>query len=105
MQLYMLEPPFKIFYTFVRKTFSSCRLKFPGENCRQIHEKSKASVWRNLSTGMAPEQPARQPFYENYTTLELHNVKLYCNFSRGCQLVKIIASKHVTGHSRLHKLP
>ena len=35
MQLHVLEPLFKIFYTFASKNFSSCRLKFPGRNCRQ----------------------------------------------------------------------
>ena len=41
MQLHALEPLFKIFYTFVSKKFSSCQLKFPGKNCRQLYEKSK----------------------------------------------------------------
>ena len=64
MQLHALEPPFKIVYTFVGKKFSSCRLKFPGENCRQIHEKSKASVRRNLSTGMSPKNFQNSRFTE-----------------------------------------
>ena len=92
MQLHALEPPFKMFYTFVGKKFSSCRLKFPGENCKQIHEKSKASVWRNVSTGMVPKICQNSRFKEI----------IYCNFSRDCLLVKM-ASKHLTGHSRLHK--
>ena len=41
---------FRMFYTFGCKNFSSCRLKIPGKNCRQIYLKSKVSVWRNLST-------------------------------------------------------
>ena len=39
---------FKIFYKFVCENF-------PGKNCRQLHGKSKASVWRNLSTVTAPK--------------------------------------------------
>ena len=77
MQLHALEPPFKIFYTFVGKKFSSCRLKFPWENCRQIHEKSKASVWRNFKHRNGPKNLSEQPFYGNYTTLESH-IKWYC---------------------------
>ena len=42
MQLHALEPPYKIFYTFVCKNFSSRRLQFPGKNCNQIYGKSKA---------------------------------------------------------------
>ena len=48
MQLYALEPLFKIFYTFACK-------RFPGKNCRQICGKSEASVWRNLSVVTAPK--------------------------------------------------
>ena len=55
MQLQALEQLFKIFDTFVCKNFSSCRLKFPGKNCRQIYGKSKASVWRNLRTVAATQ--------------------------------------------------
>ena len=40
MQLHVLEPLFKFFYTFVCKKFSSCQLKFPGKNYRQLYEKS-----------------------------------------------------------------
>ena len=85
MQLHALVPLFKIFYTFVSKNFSSCRLKFPGKNCRQIYGKSKASVWRNLSTATAPKQNpllcsfslhfiffSEQPFYGNQSTLDSH---------------------------------
>ena len=59
-----------------------------GENYRQIYRKSKASLWRNLSTGM-PLNFFRiilcfvalvynwyffseQPFYGNYSTLDSH---------------------------------
>ena len=55
MQLHVLEPLLKIFYTFVGENFSSCRLKFPGKNCRHIYRKSKASVSRNLTTVTAPQ--------------------------------------------------
>ena len=58
MQLHVLEPVFKILYLFVCKNFSSCPLKFPWKNCTQTYRKSKASVvsvWRNLSSGMAPK--------------------------------------------------
>ena len=54
MQLHVLEQLFKIYRTFVYKNFSSCRLTFPGKNCRQIYGNSKAIVWGNLSTGTAP---------------------------------------------------
>ena len=50
MQLHVLEPLGKLFYTFVCEHFSSCRLKFPGENCRQIYGEFKARVWGTLST-------------------------------------------------------
>ena len=62
MQLQALEPLFKIFYTFVCKNFSSCRLKFPEKNCGQIYGKSKASVWRNLSTVTAPKNLSVKSF-------------------------------------------
>ena len=64
---------------------SFCRLKFPGKNCRQIYRKSKASVWRNLSTGFVSRILCcvaliykslffrEQPFYENYWTLDSHS--------------------------------
>ena len=55
MQLQALEPLFKILYTFVCKKLSSCRLKFPGKNCRQIYGKSKASIWRSLGTVTDPK--------------------------------------------------
>ena len=41
MHLHVLEPLFKMFNIFVCKNVSSCRLKFPGKNCRQIYGKSK----------------------------------------------------------------
>ena len=31
MQLHALQPLFKIFYIFVCKNFSACRLQFPGK--------------------------------------------------------------------------
>ena len=46
---------FKIFHTLVYTHFSFCRLKFPRKNCIQIDGKSKASVWRNLSSVTAPK--------------------------------------------------
>ena len=82
-----LEPPFKIFYTFVCKNISSCCLKFPGKNCRWIYEKTRASDWRNLSTVPAPKICffpllcsfslqfvffSEQPFYGNNSTLDSH---------------------------------
>ena len=58
------------------------------ENYRQIYGKSKASLWRNLSTGTPPnffqDNPllcsfslqliffSEQPFYGNYSTLDSH---------------------------------
>ena len=72
MQLHVLEPLFKIFYTFVGKNFSSCRLKFPGKNCRHIYRKSKASVSRNLSTVTAPQN------------LLVKSLAVQLQFRRGC---------------------
>ena len=47
-----LEPLFKIFYAFVCKNFSGCRLKFPGkiankyvENLKQASGEIQAQVW------------------------------------------------------------
>ena len=81
--LEVLEPLFKIFYTFVCKK--------SGEKYRQIYEKSKESLWRNLSTGTPPNFFrtilcfvalvafslqliffSEQPFYRNYSTLDSH---------------------------------
>ena len=56
------------------------------ENYRQIYGKSKANLWRNLSTGTPPDNPcfcsfslqliffSEQPFYDygNYSTLDSH---------------------------------
>ena len=58
------------------------------ENYRQIYGKSKASLWRNLSTGTPPKFfntilcfvalslqlifLSEQPFYGNYSTLDSH---------------------------------
>ena len=47
MQLYALEPLFKIFDTLACK-------RFPGKIADKICGKSEASVWRNLSTVTAP---------------------------------------------------
>ena len=41
MQLHALVPLFEILYTHVCKNFSSCGLKFPGKNCRQIYGNQK----------------------------------------------------------------
>ena len=115
MQLHVLV--FKMVCTFVCKKFSSCRQKIPRKNCRQIYGKSKAGVWRNLSTVMAPKFVSNilccvALFYNSivfFRTAVLRKLfdirisyKLY-NFLSGCLLVKM-ASKTVTSsilpHSR-----
>ena len=74
-------------YSAVHKNFSSCRLKFPMKNCRQMSGKSKASDRTNLGTSAAPLIVStilcsvkftilylfsEQPFYENHPTLDSH---------------------------------
>ena len=61
MQLHALAPLLKIFHTLACKTFSSCRLKFPGKNCRHIYGKSEASVWRNLTPVTASKICKKNP--------------------------------------------
>ena len=113
MQLNVLEPLFKIFYTFVCKNCFSCRLKFPGKNCRQIYGKSKASIWRNLSTVTAATKIVSRIlccvalvynsyiyifFFQKSRFTEIVDIRSsyrHCNFSRGCLLFKM-ASKTVT---------
>ena len=117
MQLNVLEPLFKIFYTFVCKNCFSCRLKFPGKNCRQIYGKSKASIWRNLSTVTAATKICQQnPLLRSFSLqfiyiyiyiffffqksrfteiVDIRSLYKHCNFSRGCLLFKM-ASKTVT---------
>ena len=55
MQLHALDPPYKIFYTFVCKNFSSCRLQFPGKNCYQIYGKSKAKCLEKFKHMYGPK--------------------------------------------------
>ena len=84
-------------------TFLFLRLKFPGKNCRQIDGKSKASVWRNLSTVTAPkicQQTAllcfallciffkNSRFCGNYWTPDSHT-NTVISHARGCLLVKV----------------
>ena len=115
MQLNVVEPLFKIFYTFVCKNCFSCRLKFPGKNCRQIYGKSKASIWRNLSTVTAAtkicqQNPLLRSFSLQYIYIYIYifffrkavlrklstlDPRTNCNFSRGCLFFKM-ASKTVT---------
>ena len=46
---------FEIFYTFVCKNFSCCWLKLGKVADQIIYRKSKASDWRNLTTGIEPK--------------------------------------------------
>ena len=46
---------FEIFYTFVCKNFSFCRLKLGKVADKIIYGKSKASNWRNWTTGIEPK--------------------------------------------------
>ena len=57
------------------------------KNYRQIYGKSKASLWRNLSTGKPPK------FFR--TIRHIRFSYKHCNFSRVCLLVKMV-SKTVT---------
>ena len=84
------------------------------ENYRQIYGKSKASLWRNLSTG-TPQNFLGQSFalqlqftidifFRTAVLRKLFDIRFsykHCNFSRICLLVKM-ASKTVTRsiHSR-----
>ena len=115
MQLHALV--FKMVCTFFCKKFSSLRQKIPGKNCRRIYGKSKAGLWRNLSTGTAPKICQYNPllcsfslqfifFFRTAVLRKLFDIRIsykHCNFSRGCLLVKM-ASKTVTNsifpHSR-----
>ena len=77
-------PLFKIFYTFVCKIFSSqCRLTFLGKNCRKIYGKSKASVWRNLSTVTAPKICLYNPLLCSFSLqfIFFQNSRFYGNYS------------------------
>ena len=75
------------------------------ENYRQIYGKSKASLWRNLSTGTPPHNPLLLQlqftidiFFRTAVLRKLFDIRFsykHCNFSRGCLLVKM-ASKTVT---------
>ena len=72
MQLQALGPLLKFRYTFVSKNLSSCRLEFPGKNCRQIYgnlEKFKHSpLLCTLSLQFIFF--SEQPFYGNCSTLD-----------------------------------
>ena len=78
------------------------------ENYRQIYGKSKASLWRNLSTGTPPKffrtilcfvaLVYNLYFFRKAVMRKLFDIRFsckHCNFSRICLLFKI-ASKTVT---------
>ena len=79
------------------------------ENYRQIYGKSKASLWKNLSTGTPPKFFQDNPllcsfslqlilFFRTAVLWKLFDIRFsykYCNFSHVCLLVKM-ASKTVT---------
>ena len=78
------------------------------ENYRQIYEKSKASLWRNLSTGRPQNflgqsfalqlQFTTDSFFRTAVLRKVFDITFsykHCNFSQVCLLVKM-ASKTVT---------
>ena len=67
------------------------------ENYRKIYGKSKASLWRNLSTGTPPKYFRAILCFVAVLRKLFDIISLYkhCNFSRVCLLVKM-ASKTVT---------
>ena len=75
------------------------------ENYRQIYGKSKANLWRNLSTGTPPDNPLLLQlqftidiFFRTVVLRKLFDIRFsykHCNFSRVCLLVKM-ALKTVT---------
>ena len=79
-----------------------------GENYRQIYGKSKASLWRNLSTCTPPKffgtilclqlQFTIDIFFRTAVLRKLFDIRFsykHCNFARVCLLVKM-ASETVT---------
>ena len=78
--------------TFVCKNVSSCRLKFPWKNCRQIYGKSKRLEFRHSNGSQRVALVYNSYFFKTAVfvirlLLDSHMYK-HCNFSR-CSLYSL----------------
>ena len=103
MYLHVPEPRFKIFYIFVCKTLSSCRLKFPGKKLQTNIWKIWIKCLEKFKHSYCPNNLVVKSFAECSFSLQftyffrkavlqkLFNIRFsykQCNFSCGCLLVK-----------------